>query len=235
MISKPGGLSFRPISTINRKNLKIREEQLNNWVGGLLKKYAAAWHVQWEIQASIVKFPGAWTMYQNDVVFRFEDTEARDEAYAAMQKIRYDGDIRDMFTKIQMHNDNAQLTVAALKKLILDRLRLKILEQMHTLDVTGKSDQEMMEIISKARRTAEKWEAAKKNLSTRAPRIESTRSSKKDKCRVQKITTREGFQQQQNEFKPRRFVNRVANTAVKTFATQTEGIPQHELNRRKKA
>jgi len=44
--------------------------------------------------------------------------------------------------------------------LILDRLLLKVLEQMNTVDMTRKSDQEMIEIISKAGRTAENWEEA---------------------------------------------------------------------------
>jgi hypothetical protein len=91
-----------------------------NWIGGFLKKYASAWHVQWERQALAGKFPRSWTTYQNDLMLRFEDKEARDEAYADMENVRYEGDIRDMFTKIQMYNDKAQFTGAGLKKLILD-------------------------------------------------------------------------------------------------------------------
>ena len=69
-----------------------------------------------------------------------------------------------MFTKIQMYNDKAMVSGAALKKLILDRLPHKILEQMHTIDLTGKTDDEIITIITNAGRTAEKWDAAKKNL-----------------------------------------------------------------------
>jgi len=36
---------------------------------------------------------------------------------------------------------------------------------MHTVDMTEKSDQAMIEILSNPGRTAEKWEEAKKNLS----------------------------------------------------------------------
>jgi hypothetical protein len=99
-----------------------------NWAGGLLKKYAAAWHVQWERQALAGKFPRSWTTYQNNIVLRFEDKEARDEAFADLDKVQYEGDIGDMFTKIQMYNDKAQLKGAGVKKLILDRLPVKILE-----------------------------------------------------------------------------------------------------------
>jgi len=131
-----------------------------NWIGGLMRKYAAAWHVQWERQALKGLFPRSWTTYQNDLVLRFEDHEARDEAYADLEKVRYEGDIQDMFTKIQMFNDKPQLTGAGLKKLILDRLPENVLGQMHVVDLTGKTDQEMIEIITKAGRTAEKWEEA---------------------------------------------------------------------------
>jgi len=50
---------------------------------------------------------------------------------------------------------------AALKKLFHERLRQKILEQMHTVDLTGKTGQEIITIIVNAECTAEKWEAAK--------------------------------------------------------------------------
>lgn len=73
-----------------------------NWVGGLLKKYAAAWHVQWERQVLAGKFPRSWRTYQNDIALRFEDKEARDDAFADLEKVQYEGDIRDMLTKIQM-------------------------------------------------------------------------------------------------------------------------------------
>jgi len=124
-----------------------------NSVGGILKKYAAAWHVQWERQALAGEFPSSWTTYQNDIVLRFEDKEARDEAFADLERAQYEGDIRDMFTKIQIYNDKAQLTGAGLNKLILDRLPVKILEQMHTIDLTRRTDQEMIDTIMKSGRT----------------------------------------------------------------------------------
>jgi len=199
-----------------------------NSIGELLKKYAAAWHVQWERQALAGKFPRTWTTYQNDLMLRFKDKEARDEAYADLEKVRCEGDIQDMFTKIQIINNKAQLKGAGLKKLILDRLPEKVLSQMHVVNLTGKTDQEMIDIITNAGRTAEKWEEARKNLSTRTPRVrEKPEWKPKDKFRVQK------------DCKPRKegkkFVDRHIGGSVKTFATQTEGIQQDELNRRKKA
>jgi len=38
------------------------------------------------------------------------------------------------------------------------------LEQMHTVDLTVRSDNEMIDTITKAARMAEKWDEAKKNL-----------------------------------------------------------------------
>jgi len=101
-----------------------------------------------------------------------------------------------MFTKIQLYNDKAQLTGAGLKKLILDRLPEKVLSQMHVVDLTGKTDQEMIDIITKAGRTAEKWKEARKNLSTRTPKVQEKPEWKpKDKFQVQKDF------KPQNEFK----------------------------------
>lgn len=64
-----------------------------NWIRGFLNKYAAAWHVQWERHALAGKFPRSWTTYQNDLMLYFEDKEARDEAYADLEKVRNESDI----------------------------------------------------------------------------------------------------------------------------------------------
>jgi hypothetical protein len=104
------------------------------------------------------------TGYINALKLTFEDRDAKDEAYAELERVRYEGRIRDMFTQIQTLNDKAAVTGAAFKKLILGRLPHKILEQMHTVDLTGRTDQEIMTIITNAGRTAEIWEAARKNL-----------------------------------------------------------------------
>jgi hypothetical protein len=70
--------------------------------------------------------------------------------------------------KIQTFNDKAMVTGAALKQLIIQRLPQKIPEQMHVVDSTGKTDKEIINIITSAWRTAEKWEAARKNLGLKA-------------------------------------------------------------------
>jgi len=132
-----------------------------------------------------------------------------------------------MFTEIQLSNDKAQLTGAGLKKLILDRRPVKILEQMHTVDLTGRTDQEMINTITKAGRTAEKWDEAKKNLKTKTPKKTERRFEKpKDNFQVQKSY------QRKDSFKNKKFVNRDDGSKVKTFATQIEGVPQEELNQR---
>ena len=55
-----------------------------------------------------------------------------------------------MLTQIQMYNDKALVTGAALKKTILDGRLRNILEQMHTVDLSGKSDNEIFSIITSA-------------------------------------------------------------------------------------
>jgi hypothetical protein len=93
-------------------------------IGGVLKKYAMAWHVQWERQALAAKLPRSWTTYQPDVMLRFEDKEARNQAYSDLVKVRYEGDIRDIFTKFHMYNDQPQLTGLGLRNLFwIDYLR----------------------------------------------------------------------------------------------------------------
>jgi hypothetical protein len=69
-------------------------------------------------------------------MLRFQDKKAPDEAYADLEKVCCEGDIRDMFTKIQMYNHKAHLTGAGLKKLILHQLPEMVLGQMHGVDQT---------------------------------------------------------------------------------------------------
>jgi len=59
--------------------------------------------------------------------------------------------------KSKTFNDKLMATGAALKNMILDRLPQKIIEQMHTVDLTGKTDQEIITRITNAGETAEKW------------------------------------------------------------------------------
>lgn len=88
----------------------------------------------------------------------------------------------------------------------------------------------MIDIITKAGRTAKKWEEARKNLSTRTLRTEKKTDSKPK----EKFWIRKDFKPRK-EFKERKFVDRQIGGSVKTFETQTEGIAQGELDRRKKA
>jgi len=205
-----------------------------NWVGGFLQKYAGAWHVQWERKALAGHYPRSWTNYQNDIMLRFENKEARDVAYSKMGKIRYKGCIRDMFTRIQSFNDKAQITGAALKKFILERLPAKILDQMHVVDLTGKTDQEMIDIITNAGKTAERWEEARENLLIKSydTKDRSHKKDKKDKNRVSKKYDKPWKESKRNKFdKKGKFEERKEDSS---FKDKIEGIPNDELDRRRR-
>jgi len=152
-----------------------------NWVGGLLVNYVGAWHVQWERNALAGIQPRSWTTYQNDIALRFEDKEARDVAYSTMEKVRYKGCIQDMFTRFQNYNNRARLTGAGLKKFTLEHLPIKIVDQMHVVELTGKSDQEMIDIITNAGKTAEKSDETKENLLWKSYDTKERKSKKQSK------------------------------------------------------
>jgi hypothetical protein len=165
-----------------------------------MDRYAAAWHIQWLKGTFSGKHPKSITGYIQALKLRFEDEDAKDEAYAALEKVRYDGCIRDMFTQIQMDNDKAMVSGTALKKIILDRLPYKILKQMHTVDLTSKTHDEIITIITNAGRTAEKWDEAKKNLGLRRT-ITETRKE---------LSGKSGFERKETRFdKTKTFPNRL--------------------------
>jgi hypothetical protein len=108
--------------------------------------------------------PKSMTGCVNGLKLRCEDRDAKHEAYADLEKVRYEGFIRDVFIKIQTLNDKAMVTGAALNIIILERLPQKILEQINKVDLSRKTDQEIITIITNAGRTAEKWAAARKHV-----------------------------------------------------------------------
>jgi len=63
-----------------------------------------------------------------------------------------------------MYNNDALVTGAAFEKMVRERLPQNILEQMHTVILTGKTQEEIITFITNARRTAEQWDSARKNL-----------------------------------------------------------------------
>ena len=206
-----------------------------DWIGSLMDKYAAAWHIQWIKGTVSGKHPKSITGYVQALKLRFEDRDDKDKAYASLEKVRYDGCIRDMFTQIQMFNDRALVTGAALKKIILDRLPHKILEQMHTVDLTGKTDEELITIITNAGRTAEKWDEARKNLGLKRPVAEVRKEAgqflkTKKETRFDKPKT---FKKRWDGKGSQGFKGK--NKSKKTYAEQTEGIDKSELDRRKAA
>ena len=211
------------------------DERTIDWIGSLMESYAASWHIQCLKGTLAGTHPKSMTGYVNALTLRFEDKDAKDEAYAELEQVRYDGCIRDMFTRIQTHNNKAMVTGAALKKLILERLPAKILEQMHTVDLTGKTDQEIMAIITSAGRTAEKWEAARKNLSLKAQfrakdsapqKFKSVKPDKKERRFKEKSGTR---------FKKKKFKKDRSERRQNRNCSKTEGIEPSEVERRKAA
>jgi len=137
-----------------------------------------------------------------------------------------------------MYNDRALVSGAALKKIILDRLPNKILEQMHTVDLTGITDNGLISIITHAGRTAEKWDEARKNLGLKKSISEvrsNVRQSFKDKkeTRFDKPKTFKKRFQGKGDQSNQGFKGK--NKSKKTYAEQVEGIEKSELDRRKAA
>jgi len=109
---------------------------------------------------------------------------------------------------------------------------------MHTVDLTGKTDDELITIITNAGRTAEKWDEARKNLGLKKPiskvrkgvqkSFKGQKEARFDKPRTFKTRFQEKGNKSNQGFKGK-------NKSKKTYAEQTEGIEKSELDRRKAA
>jgi len=220
-----------------------KDQRTIDWIGSLMESYAASWHIQWLKGTLNGTHPKSMTGYVSALKLRFEDKDAKDEAYAELEEVRYEGCIRDMFTRIQTLNDKAMVSGAALKKSILERLPQKILEQMHVVDLTGKTDNEIITIITNAGRTAEKWEAARKNLGLKASfRKFKSKSSKYDYGKEEtekperRRDKRDRSQRSKRGDKKDRSSGKFKQYQPKHDSdNKTEGIDSSELSRRRAA
>jgi len=93
----------------------VKDERTIDWIGSLMDQYAAAWHIQWIEGMSNGTHPKSVTRLTNALKLQFEDREAKDEAYACLERVKYDGCFKDVFTQMQTHNDKTLVTGAAFK------------------------------------------------------------------------------------------------------------------------
>jgi hypothetical protein len=68
-----------------------KDERTIDWIGLLMKSYAASWHIQWIKGTLSGAHPKSLTGYVNALKLRFEDKDAKDEAYAVLETVRYEG------------------------------------------------------------------------------------------------------------------------------------------------
>jgi len=104
------------------------DERTIDRISSLMDKYVVASHIQWIERTISGEQPKSITGYVQTLKLLFEDRDDKDESSAALEKVEYDGCIRDMFTQIQMPNDRALVSGAALQTIILDRLHHNILQ-----------------------------------------------------------------------------------------------------------
>ena len=131
---------------------------------------------------------------------------------------------------------------AALKKLIIERLPQKILDQMHVVDLTGKTDNTIITIITNPGRTAEKWEAARKNLGLKASfktfsRSKQSKYEEASERPERKSSKRDRIRKSERKHKKDKYGDKVRkNQSRSNFdSTKTEGIDPSELSRRRAA
>ena len=129
-----------------------------------------------------------------------------------------------------------------MKKIFLDWLPHKILEQMHTVDLICNTDDEIIRIITNDGRTADKWDEAKMNVGHRRSNTETRRDTQVTCCfgkesKFDKLQQfKKPFQGQCNtQYKQSSKGYKMTNEANKTYAQQREGIDKYELDRRKAA
>jgi hypothetical protein len=79
-----------------------KDRRTMDWIGSLMDRYAAAWHIQWLKRmwngAYLISIIG----YINARLLRFEIWDTSDGAYLNLEIVRYDGDLGNIITNSQM-------------------------------------------------------------------------------------------------------------------------------------
>jgi hypothetical protein len=127
------------------------------------------------------------------------------------------------------------VTGASLKKMSLERLQQKIIEQMHTVNLTGKTDQEIISITTNTTRTVQKWEVTRTKLGLKT--LLKTYQRKHPKLELNEDRSRsleqKGFQRDQLERE--KFKRDQSERKSKKDYVKTEAIERSDIDRRKAA
>jgi hypothetical protein len=101
---------------------------------------------------------------------------------------------------------------------------------MHVVDLTGKTDQEMIDIITNAGKTAERWEEARENLLIK-PYTKDRKSKKRDKNEFRISKKYDKPWKEKKDKTDRKWKKSSKN---KERSNELEGISEKELSRRRK-
>jgi hypothetical protein len=64
-----------------------KDERIIDWIGSSMDRYAAAWRIQWLKGTLNGSHPNSMTAYINAFKLRFEDRDAKNDAYANLEKV----------------------------------------------------------------------------------------------------------------------------------------------------
>lgn len=82
------------------------DDRTIEWIESLKDQYSAvSLQEQWLEGTLAGTHPKSITGNVNTLQLKFNDTDAKDHTYAALENVRYDGWIRDMCTEIQTMNE----------------------------------------------------------------------------------------------------------------------------------
>jgi len=165
----------------------------------------------------------------------FIDKEARDDIYAKLEKVRYNGCISDIWTKIQMCITQPPVTGSALKKLILDQLPQHIQEHMYTVHLAGKSKEVMINIWGSAGWTTANLEEPNKNLSAQMEHSESKQMINHIRIPFQMSSGQDLQINTPYVFLSKTFVDRRHPDATKTYTSETETIKSPRIHKQRYA
>jgi len=140
-----------------------------------------------------------------------------------------------MFSQIQTYNDKAMVTSAALQKLILEGLPQEILDHMHTVDLMGKPDQEIITIITNTGRTAEKWKATRMNLMLKATLKAYDRKFPINEKFEKKSRRRDRADESRTDQSRRKFKIDRSEQKSKKDSSKTQGVEYSEIEQSRAA
>jgi hypothetical protein len=150
---------------VNKKNFSNDKTKIY-WVGSMLRKKARVWHQARQDECTRMHIEDNWKAYSSAIQERFIDEEDLENDEEKMRELKYEGDIKDFITRLDVLNGRVGMHGVTFRSLVKRALPTEITRMIFSrAGGIPKDDTAFMAVVKEAGYTVErmKRETSRKN------------------------------------------------------------------------